>query len=351
MATLVTGGAGFIGSHLVEQLLRDTDDDLVCLDDFNHYYNPALKRANIARFRGHPRVRIAEASFCDPVAMQSLFAHHRFSAIFHLGAYAGVRSSFRQPLVYEEANVRGTLILLELAKEHAVGRFIYASSSTVYGTGIDAPFLEDGDLGTPTSPYAASKRAAELLVLMYHQVHGLPTVILRPFSVYGPRLRPDLAMLRFAEAIMHDRPLVLFGDGSVERDFTFVADICDGFVAALAHDDAIGEAINLGNRTPITIHSLVERLENVLKKPAKIEYRDPIAGDMPLTCADLTKAQKLLGYRPRVGFDEGIQQFADWFLHSQQRAMHEVVWEHDLASSSLRPGSPSPESLSPDLSL
>ena len=315
MSILVTGGAGFIGSHFIERLLvRRPDARVICLDNFSDYYDPALKRANAALFAGDERVTLIEQSFLDASAMQRLFAAEGVRRVMHLGAIAGVRSSITHPLVYEETNVRGTLALLEAARLHPVERFLLVSSSTVYGQGAISPFCEDAPLGVPLSPYGASKRAAELLGLTYHQLHGVPVVCLRPFSVYGPRIRPDLAMWIFAEAIIEGRSVPLFGDGSVRRDFTHVSDICDGLLSALDAPAVAGEAINLGHHDPIEMRQLIVLLETALARKAVIEHRAEAIGDMPLTCADLSKAERLLGYRPRVAVADGVRDFVEWFL-------------------------------------
>jgi UDP-glucuronate 4-epimerase len=230
---------------------------------------------------------------------------------------AGVRPSIEAPLVYEEVNVRGTLTLLETARKFALERFVLVSSSTVYGMGAVAPFREEGPLGLPLSPYGVTKRAAELLGLTYHQLHGVPVVCLRPFSVYGPRMRPDLAMFAFASAMLEDRPVVLFGDGSIERDFTHVSDICTGILAALREPQAIGETFNLGHHQPVSIRGLLELLEAAVGKRARIDSRPVAEGDMPLTCADLTKSQRVLGYRPQVALEDGAGEFVRWLRESR----------------------------------
>jgi UDP-glucuronate 4-epimerase len=317
MAVLVTGGAGFIGSHLIERLLaRPGDARIVCVDQFNDYYDPSLKRANVAGFAADPRVTIVERSFCDAPAMRELLAKHRVKHVVHLGAYAGVRASIANPFVYEESNVRGTLAMLEAARACPVERFLLISSSTVYGAGAAVPFQEDAPLGMPLSPYAATKRAAELLGQTYHHLHQVPVVCLRPFSVYGPRIRPDLAMRVFAESIVSGRPVPLFGDGSVRRDFTHVSDICDGLLAALQAEHVVGEAINLGHHEPIAMRDLLAMLEQALGRKAIIDRRPAQASDMPVTCADLTKARRLLGYQPRVSLTDGIRDFVAWFLRT-----------------------------------
>lgn len=316
MSVLVTGGAGFIGSHFIEWLLaRDAARRIVCLDNFNDYYAPALKRANVARIADNSRVSIVEGSFCDAPAMQRLFASEQVRNVVHLGAYAGVRSSIANPLIYEETNVRGTLVLLEAARTIGVERFLMISSSTVYGGGAQVPFREDAPLGVPLSPYGATKQAAELLCQTYHHLHGVPTVRLRPFNVYGPRIRPDLALYVFALAIAEGRRVPLFGDGSVQRDFTHVSDVCDGLGAALTAPQAVGESINLGHHAPVTMCELLTLLEQSLGRKAIIDQRPAVAGDMAVTCADLSKAERLLGYRPKVALADGLRDFVAWLVN------------------------------------
>ncbi|MBI3839350.1 MAG: GDP-mannose 4,6-dehydratase [Planctomycetia bacterium] len=313
MSILITGGAGFIGSHLIERLLDQSRDRLVCLDNFNDYYDPAIKRANIQGFAGNDRVTIVEESFGELPAMRRLFADHQVRRVVHLGAYAGVRPSVARPLLYVDNNIRGTLVLLETAREFPVERFLLISSSTVYGRGAAVPFREDQPLGVPMSPYGATKRAAELLGLTYVDLHAVPVVCLRPFSVYGPRLRPDLAMTIFTEAIATGRPLPLFGDGSVRRDFTHVDDINRGLIAALTADNVVGQTINLGHSEPVEIRHLIALLEDALKCKANIEHRPAVPEDMPVTFADLSKAERLLDYAPRVPLVEGVRQFVAWY--------------------------------------
>lgn len=319
MRILVTGGAGFIGSHFIEFLLaRNAAERIVCLDNFNDYYSPDLKRANARGLIGDSRVALVERDFCDPPGMRELFAAERFTHVVHLGAYAGVRYSVAHPLIYERANVYGTLCLLEAARQSPVERFLLASSSTVYGANAKAPFVEDGPLGTPLSPYGATKRAAELLGLTYQHLHQVPVVCLRPFSVYGPRLRPDLALSIFTSAIARGETLPLFGDGSVCRDFTHVSDICAGLFTALAAPNVVGEAINLGHSEPIPIREVIRLLEEALGKRAKIDYQPEKPGDMPITNADLAKAERLLNYRPRVEFRDGVREFVEWHLQANR---------------------------------
>ena len=313
MTILITGGAGFIGSHLIERLLRESQHAIVCLDNFNDYYDPRLKRENITGFARNPRVTIVEQSFCNPHAMLDLFKQHRFQQVIHLGAYAGVRPSVQNPLIYQENNVRGTLVLLEAARAYPAERFVFSSSSTVYGRGAAVPFNEDQPLGVPMSPYGATKRAAEILGLTYLDLHGVPFTSVRPFSVYGPRLRPDLAMTIFTAAIATGKRLPLFGDGSIRRDFTHVQDICDGIIAAMTADGIVGQMINLGHSEPIEVRKLIALIEEAVGRPAKIERLPETPGDMPVTYADLTKARQLLGYSPKFPITDGVKEFVAWW--------------------------------------
>jgi UDP-glucuronate 4-epimerase len=313
MSILVTGGAGFIGSHLVERFLADSDESIVCLDNYNDYYDPALKRENVAGFCDHPQVRMVEETFCDQEAMHRLFEEHAVREVFHFGAYAGVRPSIERPHIYQKTNIEGTLSLLEAARFHPVERFVLASSSTVYGGGAVAPFQEDASLGVPLSPYGASKRAAELMGLTYHTLHKVPVVCLRPFSIYGPRLRPDLAMTIFTKAILAGTPLPLFGDGSIRRDFTDISDFCDGVMATRDCPQAFGECINLGHNHPIEIRRLIGLLEDALGSKAQIEQLEEKPGEMPITHADLSKAERLLHYVPKVPIEQGVREFVDWY--------------------------------------
>lgn len=313
MGILVTGGAGFIGSHFIERFAPRCRDSLICLDNFNDYYDPRLKRHNAERIARQPEVVIEEGDFCCPDFVDALFRRYDVRSVVHLGAYAGVRASVAQPLGYQQANVRGTLVLLEAVRQHPVERFLLVSSSTVYGKGASIPFREDAPLGIPASPYGATKRAAELMGLTYHQLHGVPVVILRPFSVYGPRLRPDLALSIFADAILKGTRLPLFGDGSIRRDYTHVADICQGLEAALESTGCVGQAINLGHSQPLPMREVIEYMERALEQKARIEYHPGRAEDLPATYADLAKASRLLGYEPKVPFQEGIVEFCRWY--------------------------------------
>src|SRR5438874_2483572 len=285
MSLLITGGAGFIGSHLVEHLVAATDKRLVVLDNFNDYYDPQLKRQNAAAWSDNPRVALIEADFGNADTAENLLLEEKVTAICHLAASPGVPASLRHPRDYFQNNVIGTVTLLEAVRRHPVERFLFASSSTVYGRGAAAPFVEDAPLGIPASPYGASKRAAEIAGLTYHQLFGVPFVSLRFFNVYGPRLRPELALAVFTRSILERTPLPLYGDGSILRDFTHVSDICRGIRAALSAPNIAGQCINLGHDQPIAVRRLIELIEQAAGRKARIEHRPPRIEDMPFTHA------------------------------------------------------------------
>src|SRR6478609_2361118 len=270
MSLLITGGAGFIGSHLVEHLLAATDERLVVIDNFNDYYDSQLKRQNAVAWASNKRVTLIEGDFGNTDTIETALLDHQVTAVCHLAASPGVPASLRHPRDYFLNNVIGTVTLLEAVRHHPVKRFLFASSSTVYGRGAAAPFVEDAALGVPASPYGASKRAAEIAGLTYHQLFGVPFVSLRFFNVYGPRLRPELALAVFTRSILEGTSLPLYGDGSVLRDFTHVSDICHGIGAAISAPHIAGQSINLGHDQPIAIRRLIELIEKAAGGKAMI---------------------------------------------------------------------------------
>lgn len=319
MTILVTGGAGFVASHLCQRLLETTAASLVLVDNFSEYYDPQLKRQNANELLTHPRVTLEEVDFCEPEVCQSLFKTYHPRHVIHLGASPGVPMSLQDPLLYVRNNLTGTTALLEAARRCPLESFLFASSSTVYGVGVEPPFREDGPQGIPASPYGATKRAAELMGFTYHRLHNVPFTSLRLFNVYGPRLRPDLALAIFTEKILDGKPITLYGDGTVLRDFTHVNDICDGFLAALSKPSVAGESINLGHNEPVEVSRLIALIERYAGRPAVIDRQPPRAGDMPLTCADLEKARRLLGYKPKVGIEQGVHEYVEWFQTTRDR--------------------------------
>jgi len=314
MNVLVTGGAGFIGSHLVERLLRDTHD-VAILDDFNDFYDPKIKRENIAAFAND--VAVHDVDLRDGKKVAALFQKERFDAIFHLAARAGVRPSIQRPQLYYDTNVAGTIHLLEAARSTGADRFIFASSSSVYGAAKKVPFSEDEHLAQTLSPYAATKIAGEFLCSTYSHLYEMRVVALRYFTVYGARQRPDLAIHQFTRKIHAGEPIDQFGDGTTRRDYTYIDDIIQGTVAALSYDGPRFDVFNLGESDTIQLKDLIAAIENALGKKAKINRLSEQPGDMPLTCADISKARKLLGYNPKTKFGDGLPQFVDSFLESR----------------------------------
>ncbi|WP_425616627.1 NAD-dependent epimerase/dehydratase family protein [Anatilimnocola sp. NA78] len=312
MTVLVTGGAGFIGGHLCRALAAAGYERIVVLDNFNSYYDPQLKRDTADELAVLPQLKIVEADFCDAPAMQQLFAAEQFQHVIHLGGSPGVPYSVKHPEEVVLNNVQGTLSLLEAARDYPVERFLFASSSTVYGQGAKAPFVEDAPLGIPASPYGVSKRTAELLGLNYFHLHRVPFTSLRFFNVYGPRLRPELSLAVFARKILAGESLPLFGDGSVLRDFTHVSDICRGIVSSLTAPNIAGECLNLGHDQPVSIRQLIALIEQAASQKAIIDYLPPRGEDLPLTHADLTKSRRLLGYEPRVEIEAGVREYVEW---------------------------------------
>lgn len=310
MKILVTGGAGFIGSHLCERLLHD-GHSLAIVDELNDFYSPEEKRANLQAVRQAGECLFQAAAVEDESAMRYLFAATEPNAVIHLAARAGIRPSLTQPLLYESANVRGTLVLLEAARQAGVRRFVFASSSSVYGAANQVPFHENDDSLRPISPYAATKIAAEKLCYTYSHLYGLSVACLRFFTVYGPRQRPDLAIRKFMERIEAGKPITVFGDGSMGRDYTYVDDIVNGIVAAL-DDEAPFDIFNLGNSSPVPLLGMVRAIEAALGKEAQIDWQPEQPGDVPITFADISKARVRLGYAPATPFAEGLARQAAW---------------------------------------
>jgi UDP-glucuronate 4-epimerase len=317
MRILVTGGAGFIGSHLSERLLRD-GHEIVIVDELNDFYSPEIKRSNLAAVRRAGDFAFYEADIRDEEAMFSIGRQHRPEAIIHLAARAGVRPSLEQPLLYESVNVRGTMVLLEMARRANIPKFVFASSSSVYGIADQVPFTEEGSANLPISPYASTKLAGEKICFTYSHLYGIRVVCLRFFTVFGPRQRPDLAIHKFTRLIEAGQPIPVFGDGTAGRDYTFCADTVDGIVAAL-HYDCAYDIFNLGNSHPIELNVLIATLERSLGQKAEIKRLPDQPGDVPITFADISKARRLLGYAPKVSFAEGIDAFVDWHRAERHR--------------------------------
>jgi UDP-glucuronate 4-epimerase len=315
MRILVTGGAGFIGSHLVEKLLT-TGHEVSILDDFNDFYDPQIKQANIQAVAAD--IGIHRVDLRDSVAVNTLFHREKFDVIAHLAARAGVRPSIRQPQLYYDTNVTGTLHLLEAARLTGIERFIFASSSSVYGSSKKVPFSEDLHLTQTISPYAATKIAGEFLCSTYSHLYGMRVVALRFFTVYGARQRPDLAIHQFTKRIHAGEPIDQYGDGTTRRDYTYIDDTIQGVMAALAYDGPLFDLFNLGESETIQLKDLIAGIEEAVGRKATINLLPEQPGDMPVTCADISKAKRLLGYNPATPLSAGLPKFVDWFLRTRK---------------------------------
>jgi UDP-glucuronate 4-epimerase len=307
---LVTGAAGFIGSHLVDRLLA-RGDLVVGLDSFDPFYDPAIKRRNLRGALASPAFTLVEADLRDRAAIAAELATARPDAVVHLAAQAGVRPSIQKPELYVDVNVTGTLHLLEAMVAAGCRRLVFGGTSSVYGAGSTPPFKEEDAADRPISPYAATKRAAELLCHTWHALHGMRVTVLRFFTVFGPRQRPEMAIHKFARLMVAGRPIPLYGDGTSVRDYTYVDDILDGVVKGLDHDEGFG-VYNLGESQTHSLDELVRLLAAELGVAPKIERHPDQPGDVPATCADITKSRRVLGYDPRVPLPEGIRRFVAW---------------------------------------
>jgi UDP-glucuronate 4-epimerase len=316
---LVTGGAGFIGSHLVERLLDEGSWHVTVVDDLNDFYPPEIKRANIAAFRENDRFRFVEADIRDANAMRRVFDENEFGTIVHLAARAGVRPSLSQPKLYTETNITGTVNLLELARDFEVRQFVFGSSSSVYGINSNIPFSEGDRIHQPISPYAATKAAGELLCHTYSHLFGIRTVCLRFFTVYGARQRPDLAIHKFSRLIADGKPVQVFGDGTTRRDYTYIDDIIQGVRAAIEYDGSLHEVFNLGESETTELSRLIELLEESLGVKAVIDRQPMQPGDVPITFADISKARRWLNYNPTTRIENGIPKFTEWFNATREK--------------------------------
>jgi UDP-glucuronate 4-epimerase len=312
---LLTGGAGFIGSHLAERLIL-REHPLFIVDDLNDFYSIQTKKRNLEEIRKKGRYEFEPADICDQQKLKEIFERYHPEIVVHLAARAGVRPSLEQPFLYERVNVQGTLVLLELSRLFGVKKFVFASSSSIYGVTSKTPFAETEANPNPISPYGVTKLAGEKVCYCYTHLYRVPTICLRFFTVYGPRQRPDLAIHKFVTLIHEGREISVFGDGSSLRDYTFVDDIVDGILATLDFD-CQHEVINLGHSNPISLIEMIRLLEKHSGKPAQLRFQESQPGDMPFTHADLNKAKQLLGYQPKVSFETGIARFVAWFQQTR----------------------------------
>lgn len=312
---LITGVAGFIGSHLADRLLGR--GDVVCgLDNFNDYYDPAVKRRNIGDAMHHSNFVLHTGDICDEATVQRVFEQCRPDVVVHLAARAGVRPSLQDPNLYHRVNVIGSQHILDACRRHKPSHLVFASSSSVYGGCTEVPFTEDNPVAQPISPYAATKRMNELMGHVYSHVHGLNVTMLRFFTVYGPRQRPDMAIHKFTRLIDEDKPVPMFGDGSTQRDYTYIRDILDGLVKAVDTPFRF-EIFNLGESCTTSLRELIDLVAAQLGKTPRIQQLPMQAGDVLITCANIDKARALLGYAPKTAMEKGIRRFVEWYRKQQ----------------------------------
>lgn len=311
MQILITGGAGFIGSTLADKLLKE-NNEIVILDNFNDYYNPQLKDSNVKNNLDNPNYKLYRGDICDKELVNKIFEENKIEKVVHIAARAGVRPSLENPLSYVQTNIYGTTVILEQMQKHNCKKLIFASSSSVYGNCTADKFSEDLKVTEPISPYAATKSSCEQIIYTFSKLYDINAVCLRFFTVFGPRQRPDLAIRKFIELIEKDEPIPVYGDGTTMRDYTFIDDIVEGICSALEYNKTPYEIINLGGGSPVTLNQMIETIETEMGKKAVINRLPMQAGDVNKTVSDITKAQKLLGYKPKTTFSEGIRKFLDW---------------------------------------
>jgi UDP-glucuronate 4-epimerase len=315
----VTGGAGFIGSHLCERLLKE-GHEVICLDDFDDYYSPNIKIKNVEDIKKKfpNRFELLTGDIRNFEYLTKAFRRERIDWVVHLAARAGVRPSIDQPLLYQDVNIRGTIALLETCKTYGVKHFLFASSSSVYGENQKVPFSEkDLDI-QPISPYGATKRAGELLCYSYHHLYGMEIACLRIFTAYGPRQRPEMAIHKFTRLIDQGEKVPMYGDGSSRRDYTYIDDLIEGIVAAIQCHKGF-EIYNLGESQTTSLKELIKLIEKALGQKANVEILNLQAGDVSTTYADITKAKRVLGYRPKVKMEEGITRFVQWYKENKSQ--------------------------------
>jgi UDP-glucuronate 4-epimerase len=320
MRILVTGGAGFIGSHVCEQLLQ-RGEEVIIIDELNDFYDPAIKQRNLQQITRSGAYQFYQADIRNESQLTTIFAQIRPQAVIHLAARAGVRPSLRNPILYEEVNVIGTLRLLELCRQYPVQNFIFGSSSSVYGINSKLPFSEDDPITQPISPYATTKRSGELLAFNYAHLYQLPVTCLRFFTVYGPRQRPEMGIHKFTRQIFQGEAVDIYGDGQSRRDYTYIDDIVAGILAALDHPTPFA-IYNLGNSSPVTLTQLITLIEAATGQPAHRRACPDQPGDVPVTYADIRLAQQQLGYQPRTNLVTGLAKFADWY---RQQYLNPVI--------------------------
>ena len=320
MNILITGGAGFIGSHLSEKIIG-LGHRVICIDNFNDYYDPAIKELNLKNIVDDKNFTLYRADILDRTALKEIFSAHNIDIVIHLAARAGVRPSLSNAVLYEKVNVEGTINLLENCREKAIKRFIFASSSSVYGGNKKTPFSESDKVDFPVSPYAATKKSGELICYTYHHLYDISIFAFRFFTVYGPRQRPEMAIHKFARKIFNGDPIEVYGDGSSSRDYTYIDDIVNGIIASL---DLVNgyEVLNLGNSYPVKLSDMVKLIEDKADRKALIKYAGIQPGDVFTTYADIEKARKLIKYDPGIPIEEGMGYFIDWYKEKIEEGIY-----------------------------
>ena len=316
MNILVTGGAGFIGSNLCEKLIC-AGEKIICIDNFNDYYNPKIKEENLRNLEGRANFILYRMDILDREKLKEVFNKHSFDMVIHLAARAGVRPSISNASLYEAVNVQGTINILECCRKYGIGKLIFASSSSVYGGNKKIPFSENDIVDRPISPYAATKKAGELICYTYSHLFNISVYCYRFFTVYGPRQRPEMAIYKFTRLITEEKPIEIFGDGTSSRDYTYVEDIVDVIASNLENVKGY-EIINLGNSNPVKVTELIKFIEKAANKKAQVEYGRVQAGDVPVTYADILKAKKMLKYNPKTRIEEGVNKFTAWYTETRK---------------------------------
>jgi len=319
---LITGGAGFIGSHLVRALLNDKDTRITIVDNFDPFYPRQIKLLNTDGFEKHQQILLLDRDLDDLSSFElQKILPQKVDVIIHLAAKAGVRPSINDPLTYQRTNILGTQMLLDFARDSEVQQFVFASSSSVYGINKNFPWKEDEQL-QPISPYAMTKLAGEMAGHVFSNLYGIRFIALRFFTVYGPSQRPDLAIHKFVKSILRSQPITMYGDGLTSRDYTYVDDIVKGVLSAIDYDKSLFEIINLGNNYSVSLQELITNVEEIVGAKAIIDQQKEQAGDVPQTFADVTKAKHLLNYQPTTELKNGLRNFYDWFLKNKEILMH-----------------------------
>ncbi len=319
MNIAVTGGAGFIGSHLCEKLIK-LGFRVICIDNFDNFYEPGIKEDNISKISGNKNFKLYRLDICEFNRLEKVFLENEIETVIHLAARAGVRPSIRNPFLYEKINVLGTVNLLECCRKYDIKKFIFASSSSVYGGNRKIPFSENDNVDLPVSPYAATKRAGELISYTYHSLYDISIFCLRFFTVYGPRQRPEMAIHKFTRQILNGESVKIYGDGSSSRDYTYIDDIISGVIKSL---DKLGgfEIINLGNSRTVKLMNLIKLIEAATGKKAGLKFLSSQPGDVFMTYADISKARKMLKYSPETDISRGLDKFVEWYKEKSKKGV------------------------------